>query len=422
MYDEFVRRNPTFENRVDALTSGLLSPDTKALALWAMRPNRAYGKSNLADEVEEFTGGNFPVESAWPYLNGYPQRNCESQLYSTGLIAGSTSTSGENIEYFKTDAGIDFGNAITALTCMIVNKLHASPKRPMYVSMLRILHSRGYDVYKVIKFLAKNPGSGFSRNDIASKLDLSDDAASYALNDLGKAGVIFYHSPSRDIEGKRNCGWSVSVVNDQILEADFNEICNIAKANEFEVISSLENFFTYCKGHVDEEIECNRISRQIGIKKSHASMCISFLRSLGYLEGDIRGREKQSSAKCTEYTMTLWKDLFSDIERVAMRVEAHPELNRALETYRDENLMEQHVRKWVEVYERERIHRGIEHGNLLRQSVMKSLGKNFKKLSDICGEVRDQGFDTSRHNIRRVLISSGKTISNNKGYYRLADS
>jgi hypothetical protein len=70
-YKEFLKKNKTFEERVEALTSGILSPDTKAVSLWAMNPNRFYSSSELYSEVRSFSGGSFPVteRAVWQYCN-----------------------------------------------------------------------------------------------------------------------------------------------------------------------------------------------------------------------------------------------------------------------------------------------------------------------------------------------------------------
>ena len=113
MYDEFTRRNPNFEDRIEALTSGILTPDTKAAVLWAMEKDVFYTKSGLYAAAERFSGKGFPVVRgvAWNYCNGKPTEGFEGSLCSIGAVlkCDTIDTGFDSaIAYGKTDAGVDF--------------------------------------------------------------------------------------------------------------------------------------------------------------------------------------------------------------------------------------------------------------------------------------------------------------------------
>ena len=46
-YEEFREKNPDFQSRIEAFTSGLLSPDPKGIVLWSMDPERAYTEKSF---------------------------------------------------------------------------------------------------------------------------------------------------------------------------------------------------------------------------------------------------------------------------------------------------------------------------------------------------------------------------------------
>src|SRR3989344_5250612 len=115
-YQDFADRNPTFQDRIEAFTSGILTPNTKAIALWAMEPERFYNEGELYRRIKEFAGGTFPITSPsiWQYCNGTPEHNWEGSLYAIGAVVRDHLTvmdtaSGPLIEvtYAKTRAGED---------------------------------------------------------------------------------------------------------------------------------------------------------------------------------------------------------------------------------------------------------------------------------------------------------------------------
>ncbi len=435
MYDDFLRINPTFEARIDALTSGMLTPDTKALALWAMGRDRYYTTSGLYTAVERFAGGMLPItrNAIWEYCYGTPHKDSEGSLYSIGAVVKDLTVdtgSDSVLAYGKTDAGADFGDALAALECMAVNRLDSSLQRPRFVSMLRALgaankdingkHRRGYAVYKTIKLLAENPDNDFKALDVSEITELNRSVTSCVLNNLGRSGVIYYYSPHRDVGGKTQSGWSVLRVKEKILDVDFDEVYERAK-NERKFYSKdyLTRVIEYCKEHFDNEIERHDIARITKIHVSNVSSCVTILRAFGYLEGEL----KASSARCNEHTINLWQDVFADVERVASEVKVYPELNRALNDYSDESLRLRHVRRWMDIYEAERTQHGPKHGKIAAQKVLENLTRKDMKLSAVVEEAQRQGILISRYGIASILTRlkrSGKVVSDKRGYYRRA--
>ncbi len=432
MYEEFLERNPTFESRVDAFTSGILTPDTKALVLWAM-DDRPYTSRRLYAAAERFSGRDFPITQTpvWKYCTG--NEHSEGSLYSIGTVVKERvvdTSSGPTIAYIKTDAGRDFGEPLAALACMLVNELAG---KVHYASMRRLLghaskpptaiHRHGYAVYKIIKLLAENPDTDFRCADITEQTELGDKAISDALNSLGEAGFIHYYSPHREICGVWQSGWSSAVVSKFILDADFEVIFKGAREERgFNSRSYLQAAIDYCEQHVGKEVKHTDIAKACGMHITSASKCMSILRDAGYLKGELKGGEKQSSAKCNEHTSTIWNGLLKDVERLARDIESYKVLRRALDIYSDENLRLQHVHRWMSVYEQERTYRGIEHALFIKRRVLNVLASGETTTGTIHDALTKLGINVSRINIRRILISleRAKKIKRIKrGYYKL---
>jgi len=231
MYEEFKKANPDFQSRIEAFTSGILSPDSKGITLVSMDPSRAYTYRELYKSVCAFSGfdpglSEFPLthRSIWGYCDGTPSRRLRSSLDSIGAVvklkAKRRSTSYRSLlatAYQKTDAGRDFGDPIVAMGTYTVNEI--TKRKPKYSSLWRLLGSApkspetryraGFTRYKIIKFLSENPTEEFRREDIILALSQLDDTAiSNALNSLGEAGAIDFYSPYRDVRGEKVCGWA----------------------------------------------------------------------------------------------------------------------------------------------------------------------------------------------------------------------
>jgi len=46
-YSDFLERNPTFQERIEAFTSGILTPDPKPIVLWSMESKIFYTAGDL---------------------------------------------------------------------------------------------------------------------------------------------------------------------------------------------------------------------------------------------------------------------------------------------------------------------------------------------------------------------------------------
>ncbi|MBI2583567.1 MAG: helix-turn-helix transcriptional regulator, partial [Candidatus Aenigmarchaeota archaeon] len=272
MYEEFLERNPTFEARVDAFTSGILSPDAKALTLWAMEHGKPYTRSALYQAVLQFAGRGLPVTepSVWQYCNGVPARNrrdwYDGALCSIGaVVKDKIVVEGGDAQaaYLKTDAGADFGEPLAALATALVNRMDSAKKKPRFISMQRIIsmpntrgkHSHGYAVYRIIKLLAENQGKELGCADITEQTGLNETVVSYTLTDLGKAGMIEYYSPKRDVGGSSARGWSVVRIDESIRGKDPENAYRDARAlrKGFYSKGYFLRVFEYCQSHVGEE-------------------------------------------------------------------------------------------------------------------------------------------------------------------------
>jgi len=162
-YSGFLEANPTFQDRVEAFTSGLLTPDPKPVVLWAMEQGVSYTVGELHQQVKEFVGDRPPISypAMWSYCRGSGPRR--GVLEKFGFVANEMDglASGP-FAFAKTPAGENFGDAIAARTLWLCGKLTSK-----YKSTLRIFGSpnrsgtaktrRGLAVYRVVMLLAEQP-------------------------------------------------------------------------------------------------------------------------------------------------------------------------------------------------------------------------------------------------------------------------
>jgi hypothetical protein len=217
-YSDFLEKNPTFQHRMETFTSGLLTPDPKAVVLWSMEPGVSYTVGELHRQVKEFVGGPVPISYAgmWSYCKG--KGKYEGVLERSGLVVNNkggieTEQTSEPTAFVKSSVGSDFADAIAARALWLSRKLSSR-----YGSMLRIFGAtqkganaktrRGFAVYKVAKLLAEHPKKTYRRADIAKCTGLSDNLLNRALNTMGHAGVIEYESPYREKNGIKTTGWA----------------------------------------------------------------------------------------------------------------------------------------------------------------------------------------------------------------------
>lgn len=254
-YEEFRNSNPDFQSRVEALTSGLLSPDPKGIALWSMDPGKAYTETEIYDQVHSFCGydpdlGGFPLTltGIWGYYYGNPRKGYKGSLEGIGVVVKLEIKKIYNvpvrreeyaIAYQKTDVGEDFGDAIAARGTYLVNKLSKKKNSPNFHSLWRVLSAaqkskeatqrRGFAVYKIIKLLYQNPKDEFREKDVVEETGLSQHVCFKVLNSLGKAGIIDYKSPQRDVKGGRAKSWAKYRANHSIFQKGIEQVCQEVK-------------------------------------------------------------------------------------------------------------------------------------------------------------------------------------------------
>ena len=160
-YSGFLEANPTFQDRVEAFTSGLLTPDPKPVVLWAMEQGVSYTVGELHQQVKEFVGDRLPISypAMWSYCRGSGPRR--GVLERFGFVANEMDglASGP-FAFARTPAGESFGDAIAARTLWLCGKLTSK-----YKSTFRIFGGpnrsgtaktrRGLAVYRVVMLLAE---------------------------------------------------------------------------------------------------------------------------------------------------------------------------------------------------------------------------------------------------------------------------
>ncbi len=437
-YSEFVGKNPTLQERIEAFTSGIISPDTKAITLWAMKPRVSYERDSFYERALEFSGRYFPI-SAYPvfqYCSGNETSGRQGSLVKFGFVEENIVTeSGAMISasYEKTIAGEDFGDAIAASAVGLSTMLTSS-----YKSMQRIFGSgnknkeaksrSGYNVYVIIKTFAQNPKKIFTLAELVEITGLSKNLLSEKLNTLGFYGIIDYESPDRDIRGKRARGFaeyrlaSQSMLEkcaddlySESLEVDDKKIRKISRGNAFDAIQ-------FILDNPNMVFERNWLSSHLKINGSDVSCVLSTLKKLGYLEstfGVIR-----SQGKANDNTILTWEFL-EPIEAVAEAVDprAHKGFYSALEFYNfNPHAREIEVQKLLEAYDKERNSRGIKGSEEIDSILLSLPGDRDYKLSEMLEFVIEaRGLRLSTQTVinhSKKLIHRGLFKQSDKGMYR----
>jgi len=191
-YSGFLEANPTFQERVEAFTSGLLTPDPKAVVLWSMEQGVSYTIGELHRQVKEFVGDRLPIcrLGMWSYCKGKGQY--PAVLDKFGFVANENAMDAEATGPYaveKTPAGAAFGDAIAARAVWLCGKLTSK-----YRSMLKIFGAphkkgdaktrRGFAVHRVVKLLAEQPEQMYRTTDIADLTGVTMGILTVALNSL----------------------------------------------------------------------------------------------------------------------------------------------------------------------------------------------------------------------------------------------
>lgn len=378
-YSDFGKKNPTLQDRIEAFTSGLLTPDTKAITLLAMAPGELYSHNPLYKRVVEFSGGYFPVKdtSAWWYVYAGPSHTngtltnfgfTESDYVTLKTVVGEK----QAIAYRKTSAGQDLGDAVVALAIRASRMLDSK-----YKSMWKIFGSarkhidsntrRGYKIYQVIKLLAQNLTKVYTETDLEDMTGYQRSTLSYILNGLGFAGIIDYQSPSRFINGKLTRGWAISrLVNKDILRRELAQSVDeiyqfkseeLRKTSRQHVLDTLGYIIT----NPDSEFEFNSMAKNLKVSPYEVSMILGVFKNLGYLKSDF-GITK-SKARANHNSMVMWLELMEPMEEIAKNLNpsCHKKSYEATQQLRDiDNSGAKEIQRFLSIYDVERTSRGME--------------------------------------------------------------
>jgi DNA-binding transcriptional ArsR family regulator len=432
-YSGFLEANPTFQDRVEAFTSGLLTSDPKPVVLWSMEQGVSYTVGELYQQVKEFVGDRLPISypAMWSYCRGSGSRR--GVLEKFGFVTNETDglASGP-FTFGKTPAGADFGDAIAAHAVWLCGRLTSR-----YRSMLRIFRApqrsagaktrRGFAVYRVVKLLAEQPEQGYRATDIADLTSISMDILTLALNTLGEAGIIDYESPHRDRDGRPVTGWArYRLLNKGLLTKDVEELYSEFRQDRPQsyLKTHLRSVRDYICGHPEAVYSAEILPRFIPVGNDYVSNILSFLKNRGFLESDFQGGVVCTKATANENTSLLWDHLLKPIEAVAHRLDPTDckGFYDVLDSYvsHPEARMD-HVQRMLAQYQAERVNRGIEKAQDI-DVVLLALPKKMMKLSAIVEKVnRAREFSLCSRTVcyhLDGLVRSGRFEKKKKGHYR----
>ena len=431
-YSNFLEANPTFQDRVEAFTSGLVAPDPKATVLWAMEPGMSYTVGELHRRVKEFVGRPLPISYAamWSYCRG--NGRWPGVLEKFGLVVNETGGQVPGpFAFAKTAAGADFGDPIAARALWLSRRLTSK-----YRSMLRVFGGtnksegaktrRGYAVYKVVKLLAANPQQMYRKTDISELTNISTRVISLVLNALGPAGVINYESPQRERGGQVTTGWAqYSLVNRELLSKDVGELyAELRRDRPSTYLKGyLQCVLDYIRSHPKAIYSAETFPRAT-VDTSYFSNILAFLKSKGFLASYFEGGAIQSRTTANKNTGLLWDHLLAPIEAVAQRLDlADSEgFSDVLDFYESnpETRMA-HVQHMLAQYHAERVQRGLE-GSQDIDAALLMLPKKVMKLSAIAERLNKvRRYSLSARTVcyhLDGLVRSGKFERPERGYYR----
>ncbi len=434
-YSGFLEANPTFQERVEAFTSGLITPDPKAVVLWSMEQGVSYTIGELHRQVKEFVGDRLPISrlGMWSYCKGKGQY--PSVLERFGFITNENAMSAGAVGPFaveKTPAGADFGDAIAARALWLSGKLTSKQR-----SMLRIFgppHKkgdaktrRGFSVYRVVKLLAEQPDQVYRTTDIADLTGVTMGILTLVLNSIGPAGIVDYESPSRDIDGRVATGWAqYRLVNKDLLTKDLKELYDEYRQDRpFSYTKAyVRSVLNYIRHHPGAVYSADTLPQVVGVGRDYVSNILSFLKNRGFLESDFQGGVILSKTKANENTRLLWEHLLKPIEAVAHRLDPTDckGFYDVLDSYQSHpETRTDHVQRMLVHYQVERVHRGIEAARDT-DVVLLALPKKAIKLSTIVNKVNGAresclSSDTVRRHLDG-LIRAGRFEKPNRGHYR----
>ena len=431
-YSGFLEANPTFQERVEAFTSGLLTPDPKPVVLWSMEEGMSYTVGELYRQVEEFVGDRPPIcrSGVWSYCKGKGQWPAVLEKFAF-VVNETDGVASSPFAFEKTAAGADFGDAIAARAVWLGGQLTSK-----YRSLLRIFGGtnrkgdaktrRGFAVYKVVKLLAEQAEQVYRAADIADLTGVSTGILTLALNTMGQAEIIDYESPQRDIDGQVATGWAqYRLVNKDLLAKDVDELYDEYRQDRsFSYLKAyLRSVLDYLCRHPEAVYSADTLPQSVGVDRDYVSNILSFLKNRGFLKSDFPEGVK-SRAKANQNTRLLWEHLLKPIEAVAHRLDPadckgfYDVLDSYLsqpETRRD------HLQRMLAQYQAERVHRGTEKARDT-DVVLLALPRKAMKLSAIVEKVNGArkprlSTDTVRYHLEG-LIRAGRFEKPKRGRYR----
>lgn len=461
-YQEFREKNPDFQSRVEAFTSGLLTPDTKGIALWSMKKGESYGRADLYGGVKEFCDvKQFPltISPVWGYCIGSPSEGREGSLYSIGAVVKMEieRQPGSGLwaaKYQITDAGEELGKPLVARSTAFVNMLEESRRRhgkPKFCSMTKIMgftgkpkrtrQRRGYGIYLIVKTLVGNYEREFGVEELSRESEMSWGTVSHIVTDLGNAGVIFCEQPTREFEGKRPRDWARYEVKDrgEFIQLDPDELYEKSKEMEnvfvlkihlISVINLIKNDFSQ---NIPKSYTMNSVSESLKIRREEAARILSFLRKLGYLDATFVGQVRGSRIKANQFTGLLWEMIYEPLEAIATSLDlrSYPDYERFMKVYQEDYKRGiSHRQTHLEICQRERTRIGKQGGEELRNCILQALTEDDKKLSWVVDNVNamlemESGRRVNPSAVRaqlKNLIAKRLVEKTSKGFYRLKQS
>ena len=449
-YQEFRERNPDFQGRVEALTSGILTPDTKGIALWSTKPG-GYDYKDVYKWAKELCGvNNFPIRinSVWQYFNGSPYRGYEGSLFSIGAVVKMDIERQPHglwvARYQTTDVGEELGKPLVARATAFVNMLEESRQRtgnPNYCSMWKIFGTarkskksarrRGYTSYLILKTLLSAPNREFIKEEIADQTGLSSEILRDPLMDLGSSGLILYESAYRESKGiKARIEYRVNK-NRNFQELDPEEVYEQIQDKELKQRKRhLISLIDLIKRDTTRSYTAEFVFDNLKINIQRAHRLLSCLRKLEYLESDFVGAERLSRVKANDFTRLLWVMIFEPIEAIVhdLDIGTYPEFDKFLREYQtssDKRFYD--LQTQLDVFERERTIVGYQGGEEIRNYILRSLREEAKKPSHILETVNEMLKKGSKRNVSegsirrqlKTLIEWNVIEVTSEGKYRL---
>lgn len=432
-YSGFLEVNPTFQDRVEAFTSGLLTPDPKLVSLWSMEDGVSYTEGELYRQAEKFVGDRLPISypAMWSYYRGTDR--WPGPLKKFGFVANELDGAiASPVTFEKTPVAADFGDALAARALWLSGKLTSK-----YRSMLKILGGpqkkgnakarRGFVVYKVVKLLAEQPEHVFRATDVADLTGISATILWLALNTMAEAGTIDYESPCRDKDGHTPTGWAqYRLANKILLTKDLDELYDEYRQDRpfSHLKAPLKSVLEYIRRHPEAVYSIERLPEVIAVDRSGVSNILSFLKNRGFLEADFQGGFVHSKTRANESTCLLWEHLLRPIEAVANRLV--PADCKGFHDVRDSyasqpKTRKDHLQQMLARYQMERTHRGFDEARDV-DAVLLALPQKATKLSTIVEKVnatRESSLCSAsvRYHLNG-LIRAGRFEKPEKGYYR----